>query len=200
MSSFLNAFLESLYNTSVSEIIAVIFGVLYLVLIMYKVRSGWLFAAVSTAIYIVLNYQSKLYIESVLQVFYFAMAFVGFFMWESKKSENLKIYTWSIYSHLKVIGLGTVLCIAVALLFKNFTDQSSPFLDAFTTVFSLIATYLTAKRILSNWIYWIVIDSALVILYYSNNLVLTSYHFGLYILLAMTGYYKWYKYLKVQNE
>lgn len=200
MYSILNDIYESLKNTSLTEIIAVIFGVFYLLLIMFKIRVGWLFAAFSTGIYIVLSYKNSLYIESVLQIFYFIMAFVGFFMWNKGETEELMIYKWSLLNHLKAIAVGVVLCVILGLVFKYFSDQSDPFLDAFTTVFSLIATFLTVKRVLSNWIYWIVIDAALVVLYYSNNLVLTSYHYGVYIVLAVIGYLKWFSYYKTQKQ
>ena len=195
-----NNLLESLKNTSLPEAIAVVFGLAYLILIMFKIRIGWLFAAVSTGIYIVLSYQRALYIESILQIFYFIMAFVGFFLWKTSKKEQLIIFKWSLFNHSKVLFSGGLLCFLLGFGFQKWTSQADPYLDAFTTVFSLIATFLTAKRVLSNWLYWIVIDAALVVLYFSNGLVLTSYHYGFYTLLALIGYFKWLNYYKKQKE
>lgn len=200
MNELANDFLESLKDTSLPEVIAVVFGLAYLVLIMFKIRIGWLFAAVSTGIYIVLSHQRALYIESILQVFYFLMAFVGFTLWKTSKNEQLIIFKWRLIDHTKVIFLGGLLCFLLGFGFQKWTSQADPYLDAFTTVFSLIATFLTAKRVLSNWLYWMVIDAALVVLYFSNGLVLTSYHYGFYTLLALIGYFKWLNYYKKQED
>ena len=199
MESVMNEFIDSLRNTSVIEFVAVGFGLTYLFLIMFKVRIGWLFAAVSTGIYIFLGLKNKLYIESMLQVFYFVMAFVGFTLWKTNKNETIQIQKWTVSKHVKTIFAGSLLCFLLGFSFQKWTEQSDPYLDAFTTVFSLIATFLTAKKVLSNWLYWVVIDMALVVLYYSNNLVLTSYHYGLYVLLAFIGYMKWLKYYNSQK-
>jgi nicotinamide mononucleotide transporter len=200
MNGLLNDIYESLKDTSTPEVIAVVFGLTYLFLIMFKIRIGWLFAAVSTGIYIILSYMNSLYIESLLQVFYFIMAFIGFMMWKTNKNESLVIVSWQLTKHLKVISFGGILCFLLGYIFQKLTSQSDPYLDAFTTVFSLIATFLTAKRVLSNWLYWVVIDMALVALYFSNGLVLTSYHYGFYVALALIGYFKWLKYYKHQQK
>jgi nicotinamide mononucleotide transporter len=64
-------------------------------------------------------------------------------------------------------------------------------LDAYTTVFSFITTYMVIKKIIENWIYWIVIDSLSVYLYYAKNLKLTAVLFFIFTLLAFYGFYNW---------
>jgi nicotinamide mononucleotide transporter len=60
-------------------------------------------------------------------------------------------------------------------------------------VFSVITTWMLAHKILENWLYWIVIDSAAVILYWKSGYYVTIILFILYIILAFYGYFKWYK-------
>jgi nicotinamide mononucleotide transporter len=199
MQESFNALVSSLRDTTFAEAVAVLFGIVYLLLIIFKQRIGWLFAAVSTAIYIVLDFQRALYIESFLQCFYFVMAFVGFYIWKTNNNQQIVIVAWSWLTHLKLISFGIVLSILVGFVFRSWTGQADPYLDSFTTVFSLLATYLTAKKVLSNWLYWVCIDSALVVLYFSNGLKLTSYHFAFYALMAVFGYFKWLSQYRLQE-
>ena len=68
-----------------------------------------------------------------------------------------------------------------------------PLLDAFTTVFSIIATLMVIKKILENWLYFIAIDIASIYLYYSRDLNQTAILFLLYSIIAIVGYYNWTK-------
>ena len=66
---------------SIPELIAVIAAVLYLLLAIRESLWCWLFAALSTAIYVYLFFDARLYMESALNVFYFAMAIYGWQVW-----------------------------------------------------------------------------------------------------------------------
>ena len=68
-----------------------------------------------------------------------------------------------------------------------------PLLDAFTSVFSIIATLMVIKKILENWLYFIAIDIASIYLYYSRDLNQTAILFLLYSIIAIVGYYNWTK-------
>jgi nicotinamide mononucleotide transporter len=68
-----------------------------------------------------------------------------------------------------------------------------PIVDSFTTVFSIFATYMVVKKILGNWLYWIVIDTVSVYLFYSRDLHLTSLLFMAYTIIAVFGYFNWLK-------
>jgi nicotinamide mononucleotide transporter len=68
-----------------------------------------------------------------------------------------------------------------------------PLLDSFTTVFSFIATWLVAKRVLENWIYWICIDALTVYLYFSRELNLYALLSLAYTFMAVYGYIQWRK-------
>jgi len=74
---------------------------------------------------------------------------------------------------------------------SQWTDAASPFIDAATTVSSLLATWMVAKKLLENWLYWIAIDIASIGLYLSRDLSLTAGLFGGYVILATLGYFAW---------
>ena len=56
----------------------------------------------------------------------------------------------------------------------RWTDAASPFVDAATTVSALLATWMVARKLLENWLYWIAIDLASIGLYLSRDLSLTA--------------------------
>ena len=68
-----------------------------------------------------------------------------------------------------------------------------PYVDAFTTWYAVVTTYMVTKKILENWGYWFVIDSVSVYLYYSRGLYLTALLFIAYLVIIVFGYLKWKK-------
>ena len=73
------------------------------------------------------------------------------------------------------------------------TDSASPFLDAFTTVAAIMATYMVACKVLENWLYWFIIDSVSIYLYLSRDLYLTALLFFVYLFLIVIGLRTWWR-------
>lgn len=153
---------------------------------------AWLFALISSSIYVYLCFKSQLYLESFLQVFYVVTAIYGWFQWK-KDTTNTEIKVWGVKAHLVNLLFSTLLTLTIGYLFSNYTNQANPYMDAFTTIFSLVATFMVAKRVLENWIYWIFIDAVSIVLYSSRGYHLTGLLFFIYTVLAIFGFIKWYK-------
>lgn len=190
MAELLQSFLLIEFNWSILETVAVIFSLLYVYLAAHQNNLCWLAAVISVSLYIYICFDAKLYAETVLQVFYFLMAIYGFYSWK-KNNSQLQISTWPIKKHLFIIFLGTILTFFLGFIFSNFTDAEMPLVDSFTTVFSVFATYMVVKKILSNWLYFIIIDIISTYLYFSRDLHLTSLLFLLYTFIAVAGFIKW---------
>lgn len=190
MAELLQSFLLIEFNWSILETIAVILSLLYVYLAAHQNNLCWLAAVISVSLYIYICFNAKLYAETILQVFYFLMAIYGFYSWK-KNNSQLQISTWPIKKHLFIILLGTVLTFFLGFIFSNFTDAEMPLVDSFTTVFSVFATYMVVKKILSNWLYFIIIDIISTYLYFSRDLHLTSLLFLLYTFIAVAGFIKW---------
>ena len=187
-----------LIDTSLLEWSGVILGTLYLVLIAYKNRFGWFCAMISTAIYTYLCYDAQMYIESSLQIFYFVMAIYGWVTWNREQDHDGKIIRWPIHYHVLNISVSALITVVLGYVMMLYTDQENPFLDAFSTVFSLVATYMVTQRVLENWVYWIIIDSSLIFLYSSRGLHLTGFHYLIYTIIAIFAFNSWYKMYKAQ--
>jgi nicotinamide mononucleotide transporter len=186
-------------NTSIVEWLGVLSGLIYVILISNKKISAWFFALLSSGIYVYLCYISNLFLETGLQFFYVAMAIYGWLKWKKDSSENEnEIIQWKLKHHLINIFLSGSLTVIIGYIFDNYTSQANPYTDAFSTIFSLVATYMVTKKVLENWIYWVFIDAVCIYLFASRELYMTSILFLLYTTIAAIGYFQWRKLFKIQ--
>ena len=180
------------FNWTIIETIAVVLSVLYVILATKQNIWCWAAAGISVALYIYICFSAQLYPETGLQIFYLLMAFYGYFQW-NKNDGKLEIDQWTIGKHLLFILTGAIITFLMGFYFATFTSSEMPIIDSFTTVFSIIATYMITKKVLSNWLYWIVIDAVSIYLYFSRDLHLTSLLFIAYTIIAVFGYFSWLK-------
>ena len=175
------------------EIFAVIFALLYLFLAMKQNIACWYAAFISTLIYIIIYWDVSLYMESLLNFYYLLMAIYGWINW-NKKSQIDKNYviSWSYQNHIVVILLILILTVISGFSLQK-TDAEYPYLDSFTTWASVITTFMVAQKILSNWIFWIIINSVAIFLNFDRELYLTVILLMTYQVMSVYGYYQWRK-------
>jgi nicotinamide mononucleotide transporter len=184
---------EQFSQLSGYELAGVVLALAYLVLAIRQNIWCWFCAAISTAIYVVLFAEAKLYMESLLNIFYFAMAIYGWYTWRNAAGllEELPVSVWSRRTHGTAILLIAVLSMSTGFLLDRFTDAAFPYVDSMTTYSAVWATFLIARKVLENWWYWLVIDVVSVFIYWSRGLELTSILFVLYVLLIPLGLVAW---------
>lgn len=190
---------EGIIQTSLIEWIAVLTGITYVILAARKSIFCWSFAIISAGLYVYLCYSADLIIESFLQLFYVMMGVFGWVMWNKNRDENYPIVKWRMDFHFLNVAISTVIFLVVGYYFEENTSQDYPYLDAFTTVFSLAATYMVMQRVLENWIYWIVIDIAGMFLYAGKGFFLSAFLYFIFTALAIHGFLKWRKAFKLQK-
>ena len=175
------------------EILAVVLAVAYLVLAIRQNIWCWAAAAVSTLLYLFIMYQARLYMESVLQLFYLAMAAYGWYQWRGGGDDGaeLKVSTWPLRYHLAAIGLVMLLVYISGELLTRYSNAALPFLDSLTTWGAVVATYMVTRKILENWVYWFVIDAVSIWLYLSRDLYFTAVLFTAYLVMIVIGYRSW---------
>lgn len=200
MNEFYQGLQKAIVNTPLLEWIAVLTGLLYVILAAKKSIWCWLFALISSGIFVYLCFDAKLYVETVLQLFYVVMAVVGYIFWKANENESKFIVTWPISFHAVNILASLLFSIGLGYLLDTYTDQASPYIDSFTTVFSLAATFMVTKRVLNNWLYWIVIDLVSINLYFSRGLQLSSVLYLIFTVLAIFGWMEWRKQYKLQGS
>ncbi|MCL1090527.1 nicotinamide riboside transporter PnuC [Shewanella profunda] len=191
--SSINAALGEVHVMTAWEALAVLLAMAYLLLAMKASVWCWAAAFASTAIYTVLFWKVSLLMESVLNVYYMAMALYGYWLWTQggDKQQGVKVTTWPLKKHLTLIVTTGIISLLVGHGMATYTQAAFPYLDAATTCFAVMTTYLVAKKVLENWLYWVVIDLVSIYLYLSKGLMLTSLLFVLYVGLAVVGYFLW---------
>lgn len=174
------------------EAVAVFFSLLYIFLAARESIWCWASAAVSVLFYIYIFLRAQLYAETGLQVFYLVMAAYGWLNWKSRKDDDKKpIIVWPVKAHALIVAGGVVAFLLVGYLLRHYSDAALPYLDAFTSTFAIATTFMVAKKVLENWIYWVIIDGASIFLYVYRDLYLTAGLFIAYTIIAVFGYIKW---------
>ena len=183
------------------EVTAVILAILYLVLAVKQNILCWLAGIISSVLYYFIMRSAGLYMEAYLQIFYVFMGFYGWSQWRigARTSNNFVVNTWNKLQHFYALSLILILSAISGFLLKLFTDTALPFFDALVTCGAVVATYMVAKKLLENWIYWLVIDLISILLFISRGLLPTAFLFGIYIVIIFFGYKSWNKILKESN-
>ena len=184
------------FNWSIIESVAVLFSIAYVVLAAKQNIWCWFFASISVTLYIYICFSSQLFAETGLQAFYLLMAAYGYYNW-NKSKRGLNVRQWNTGKHLLLILFAAIFTFLMGFYFTSYTSAKMPIVDSFTTVFSIIATYMLTKKVLENWIYWIVIDTMSIYLYFSRELHLTSLLFLIYTVIAIFGYFSWLKQMRI---
>ncbi len=170
---------------------------LAIVYILLAIRQNiwcWPAAFFSTLIYSVLFFDVSLLMDSALNVYYLIMAIYGWYSWKyggKLQEKELEVTSYGLSKNIKIIAILTVISFAFGYVMANYTSADFAYVDSFTTVFAVFTTYMLAKKVLENWIYWIVIDAVSIYIYIEKGLNLTAILFVIYTVLAFVAYKKW---------
>jgi nicotinamide mononucleotide transporter len=175
------------------EATATIFGILAVWLTVRRNILCWPAGLVQVLLYIYIFFAVKLYSDLVLHVFYVFLQFFGWYNWlhggddqgklEVNRLERTSLARWVFISLAGTILWGWGM--------TRFTDASLPYPDAFTTVMSLTATWLMAKKKLDSWFFWISVDVVAIGVYYYKGLYMTCGLYSVFLILATIGYFTW---------
>jgi nicotinamide mononucleotide transporter len=183
---------ESAAQTTALEWLGVVLALGYLLLAVRQQLACWAFAIASSLVYLVVFARAALYMQAALQLFYVAMALYGWWAWRDDGAGSMPAVTrWRAPRHLALIGLVLAAALANGSLLAARTEAAAPYADALLTWGSVAATWLVARKVLENWLYWIVLDLGGAILYWSQGLAATAVLFLLYAGIAVQGYRRW---------
>lgn len=195
LSEISNAIYSAIKATSVTEWLIFITALAYVFLAAIENIWCWLFGIISSALSIYLCYSGKLFLESGLNVFYVIIGIYGWYEWQygSKDKTELPIVSYSIKQNSVLILIGAIIWIPFGYVAHKYSTQAMPYLDAFITSFSIVATWMTAKKIIENWLFWIIIDGLGTFLFAYRGFYLIALLCIIYTLLAAAGYLSWRK-------
>lgn len=185
---------------NVYEIIGFLMTMLGVWLSAKEIVWGFPVAAVASACYYVVFCQSTIYLDSGLQVFFLVLSLYGWYEWlhggKDKNELSVSRIPLSYLPYLAMVGVVATGVLGYAVVHIR-SDASIPYLDAATTVTSLIAQWMLAKKYLENWLVWIVVDPIYVGMYIYKELYLTAFLYFIITLMAVQGYQHWKKAVSV---
>ena len=109
------------------------------------------------------------------------------------------MHWWPAAAHAATIALIAAVTAAFAWYLSARTDSPYPILDSFTTVAAIVTTYMVTRKVIENWIYWLVIDSVLVFLCLQRELWWYAGLYVLYLVMCVFGLRSWLESLREQN-
>ncbi len=186
MDSIKISFIETL------EILVVITTLLYNYFLIKQTIICWLFGFLASFFGLIIFYEKQLIGQIILHVFYSMMAVYGWYIW-GKSNKHLSVNKWPIINHIYVIGSGILLTFILGNFVLNKFTHNVNFLDISITLFCFVATFKEAHKILSAWLYWIVLNLASLVLYMQSDLKIYALLMFIYTILSIKGYLVWRK-------
>lgn len=183
---------NQLLNTSAIEWFGTITGFFCVYLAAKQHVLNWPVAILSVLAYVFIFFEYKLYGDAVLQLYFLGTCIYGWYYWLKRKENHQKpIVSLSKTEYAGVIALIIVLSFLLGAFLDKFTDTDVPYIDGACTSISFVAQFLMTRKVLQNWLLWIVVDICYVPLYLYKNLALTAVLYTLYLVLATMGYFDW---------
>jgi nicotinamide mononucleotide transporter len=174
------------------EILVVLTTLLYNYFLIKQNIICWLFGFLASFVGLIIFYEKQLIGQIILHIFYTMMAVYGWYIWGKSKEQKV-INKWPIINHVYVIGTGVLLTFLLGNFVLNKFTENVNFLDISITLFCFVATFKEAHKILSAWLYWIVLNLASLILYLQSDLKIYALLMFVYTILSIKGYLVWRK-------
>lgn len=169
-------------------------AIAYLLLAIKQNLWCWPAAFFSTLIYSIIFFDVSLLMDSALNVYYLIMAVYGWYSWKyggKLQEKELEVTSYGLVKNIKIITLLSLISLGFGFIMSNYTSADFAYIDSFTTIFAVFTTYMLAKKVLENWIYWIIIDFISIYIYIQKGLNLTAILFAIYTVLAFVAYKRW---------
>ncbi|MEM9929571.1 MAG: nicotinamide riboside transporter PnuC [Bacteroidota bacterium] len=197
------------YEVSWLELIGTLTGLISVWLAVKNKVGTWPVGLINVVCFALLFYHFRLYSDALLQVYFFGMSLYGWYYWQQKNGkpvEPIKVlrpkarWWWLFILGAGTLVQGSVMSQVHALAPTFFPAPAAfPYPDAFTTIASILATFLLARRYLESWVLWVAVDIVSIVLYFSKGILMVGIEYIIFLGLAATGGWRWYRAdLKIQ--
>lgn len=179
------------------ELLGAILGIIY---VFFSIRQNiftWPVGLLTSVLYVVVFFNSKLYADMGLQMYYVVISIYGWYEWLRGNSpdgkEMLKVSRLSLNLGLVLVLVSFLIFLLMWYVLKNYTDSPVPFADSLATSLSIVATWMLARKILEHWLVWVFVDAFSIGLFLYKDLLPTVVLFVVYTFMAVVGYREWRK-------
>ena len=180
------------------ELAAAVVSMVYVILAIKQFIWFWFFGILSAILYAWVYAHSGFYAGMTLQAYYAFISIYGWFHWSARArdkpgDDGLPVTRVSRRLLFILIVSWLILWLLIGFLLHRYTNSTIPYEDAFTASGGVVATWMLARKILEQWLFWIVIDFISIGLYIWQELYATTVLFAIYIVMAILGYRQWRK-------
>lgn len=183
------------------DILTTVLGLIYIWLEYRASIALWVVGIIMPALDIYLYWSHGLYGDAGMAVYYTLAAVYGFYIWKFKKTRRLKqslpIIHMPRQKYLPVLLFFLLAWGATYFILVEWTNSTVPLLDSFTNALSFVGLWALARKYLEQWLFWIVVDAVCCFLYIQKGIPFKAGLYGLYVFIAIAGYYKWKQMLRV---
>lgn len=152
----------------------------------------WWIGIVGCSLFGVLFYQSNLYADVALQLFFVVSSAIGWRAWlKGGSGAALPVTNVPLRTLMLIVPAGVALTAAYGAMLHAYTNAYAPFVDSAVLVFSIVAQILLMQRRIENWPFWLLVNTVAVPLYASRGLYLTSFLYGCYWINALVSWWWW---------
>jgi nicotinamide mononucleotide transporter len=178
------------------EWVAAGLGLINIALLIFRSQWNFLFAILSVSLYVFIFFESRLYAESGLQVFFILANIWGWLLWRRALDAGIddsKVPVRWLDWQSRVVWLVVTAAISLNLgwVMHKYTNAAMPFADSAIAGASVAAQILLGYRRIENWAVWIVIDVAAVLLYINRGLYPTAGLYGGMLVMSLFGLKEW---------
>jgi len=186
------------YITShIYEFFGVLFSIIYVILSIKQNILCWLALIIAAILNGYAFFTIGLPLQSVMQLFFIVVGLSGLKNWSEQEKNKLIVQSWNIKNHVMIICTGSILTLVLFkflnsdLISNSMFLSKDPFFDALMFMFNIIPMYMTTKKILESWLYFIWIDIISGFFYLYTGDYFYCFLFFFYIPFAIHGYLTW---------
>lgn len=184
------------------QIVGTLLGLLYLWL-EYKANIWvWIVGAIMPMVHGMLYLQSGIYADAAMQLYYVAAGIYGLFVWlrgKKRSEKRVDIQHTPKKWIFSLVAVYVVLHISLYFLLTEFTDSRVPLFDSMSTALSIVAMWMLSRKLVEQWLVWLVVDMISVGLYLYKGIPITAMLYMLYCALAVAGYMRWRKQVLIKS-
>ncbi|MFZ2651151.1 MAG: nicotinamide riboside transporter PnuC [Burkholderiaceae bacterium] len=186
----------TLWGAAVTRLELIAF-VLALAMVVFNIRVnplGWPLAITSSLLYFSLFWNSKLYGDAGLQIFFAAIAAWGWWQWLrgiQADGKALRVRKLGLRGRCIAIATLAIAWPATGAFLATATDTDVPWWDAFPTAASVIGQWLLGRKYVENWPTWLLVNAVSVALFAYKELWLTALLYSIFIAMSLFGWRAW---------
>jgi nicotinamide mononucleotide transporter len=160
----------------------------------------WPITLISIFLYMLVFYNTKLYSDALLQVFFVGFTVYGWWHWWRgvREEGEVRVEPITPQSMLVALAAGLIGCFVLGNLAERI-HAALPHLDATLMSYSLVASWWQARKHIANWWLWIVVDLVYVGEYVYKGLIATAILYAAFVGLAVLGLRDWRRAARVQT-